>query len=120
MAVPDYLVNKQLKKAIWMVPLLAINMFFNLFRMKGVNKKFIHTEHGFDGSVFTNVVMITGTAKTSCPVGSVHVPLRKGFILTGSETVNHNQINFSHLSVCPLFIAVPYNLAPRTEFSAIR
>jgi Glycosyltransferases, probably involved in cell wall biogenesis len=46
MAVPDYLVNKQLKKAIWMVPLLAINMFFNLFRMKGVNKKFIHTEHG--------------------------------------------------------------------------
>jgi len=46
MAVPDYLVNKQLKKAIWMVPLLAINMFYNLFRMKGVNKKFIHTEHG--------------------------------------------------------------------------
>ena len=46
MAIPDYLVNKQLKKAIWTVPLLAINMFFNLFRMKGVNKKFIHTEHG--------------------------------------------------------------------------
>lgn len=46
MAIPDYLVNKQLKKAIWKVPLLAINMFFNLFRMKGVNKKFIHTEHG--------------------------------------------------------------------------
>ena len=48
MAIPDYLVNKQLKKAIWKVPLLAINMFFNLFRMKGVNKKFIHTEHGAD------------------------------------------------------------------------
>lgn len=46
MAIPDYLVNKQLKKAIWKVPLLAINMFFNLFRMKGVNKEFIHTEHG--------------------------------------------------------------------------
>jgi cellulose synthase/poly-beta-1,6-N-acetylglucosamine synthase-like glycosyltransferase len=46
MAIPDYLVNKQLKKAIRKVPLLAIMMFFNLFRMKGVNKKFIHTEHG--------------------------------------------------------------------------
>jgi Glycosyltransferases, probably involved in cell wall biogenesis len=46
MAIPDYLINKQLKKAIWKVPLLAINMFFNLFRMRGVNKKFIHTEHG--------------------------------------------------------------------------
>ena len=46
MAIPDYLVNKQLKKAIGKIPLLAIMMFFNLFRMKGVNKTFIHTEHG--------------------------------------------------------------------------
>lgn len=46
MAIPDYLVNKQFKKAIRKVPFLAIMMFFNLFRMKGVNKKFIHTEHG--------------------------------------------------------------------------
>jgi hypothetical protein len=46
MAIPDYLVNKQLKKAIKKVPLLAFMMFFNLFRMKGVNKKFIHTKHG--------------------------------------------------------------------------
>ena len=46
MAIPDYLVNRQLKKAILKTPLLAIMMFFNLFRMKGVNKKFIHTEHG--------------------------------------------------------------------------
>ena len=44
-AIPDYLVNKQFKKAIIKVPLLAFMMFFNLFRMKGVNKKFIHTEH---------------------------------------------------------------------------
>lgn len=46
MAIPDYLVNKQFKKAIRKVPLLAIMMFVNLFRMRGVNKKFIHTEHG--------------------------------------------------------------------------
>lgn len=46
MAIPDYLVNKQLKKAIRHIPLLAILIFFNLFRMRGVNKKFIHTDHG--------------------------------------------------------------------------
>lgn len=46
MAIPDYLVDKQLKRAIWKIPLLAVMMFFNLFRMKGVNKRFIHTEHG--------------------------------------------------------------------------
>ncbi|WP_321437495.1 glycosyltransferase [uncultured Bacteroides sp.] len=46
MAIPDYLVNKPFKKAIIKVPLLAFMMFLNLFRTKGVNKKFIHTEHG--------------------------------------------------------------------------
>jgi len=46
MAIPDYLVNKQLKKVIWKVPLIAFMMFINLFRMRGVNKKFIHTKHG--------------------------------------------------------------------------
>jgi len=46
MATPDYLINKQLKKALWKIPLLATMMLINLFRMKGVNKKFIHTEHG--------------------------------------------------------------------------
>ncbi len=46
MAIPDYLVNKQLKKAIKKIPMLVIMMFFNLFRTKGINRKFIHTEHG--------------------------------------------------------------------------
>lgn len=46
MAIPDYLVNKDFKKAIIKVPFLTLMMFINLFRMKGVNKSFIHTEHG--------------------------------------------------------------------------
>lgn len=45
LAIPDYLVNKKLMKAILNVPFLFILMFFNLFRMKGANKEFIHTEH---------------------------------------------------------------------------
>lgn len=46
MAIPDYLVTKRFTKALKKIPLFAIMMIFNLFRMKGVNKKFIHTEHG--------------------------------------------------------------------------
>lgn len=45
MAIPDYLVTKQFKKAIIKIPYLAFMMFINIFRTKGVNKKFIHTEH---------------------------------------------------------------------------
>ncbi|MEG1511311.1 MAG: glycosyltransferase family 2 protein [Bacteroidales bacterium] len=43
-SIPDYLVDKQFKKSISHIPLLAIMMFFNLFRLRGVNKKFIHTQ----------------------------------------------------------------------------
>ena len=46
LAVPDYLVNEQFKKAVWKAPKLFLLMTLNLFRLKGVNKKFIHTEHG--------------------------------------------------------------------------
>jgi len=45
-AVPDYLVNERFKKAIWKAPKLFLLMTLNLFRLRGVNKKFIHTEHG--------------------------------------------------------------------------
>lgn len=44
-AVPDYLVDKQFKKAIASLPILFLLMFFNLFRLKGGTKKFIHTKH---------------------------------------------------------------------------
>ncbi|MBP8759082.1 MAG: glycosyltransferase, partial [Parabacteroides sp.] len=43
-AVPDYLVNERFKKAIWKAPKLFLLMTLNLFRLRGVNKKFIHTE----------------------------------------------------------------------------
>lgn len=44
--VPSKLVNTQLLKAVLKVPILAIIMIGNLFKLKGVNQKFIHTEHG--------------------------------------------------------------------------
>ena len=46
MAIPDYLVTQRFTKTIKKIPILGIMMIFNLFRMKGVNKKFIHTDHG--------------------------------------------------------------------------
>ena len=43
-AVPDELIDENAKKAIKKVPLLALMMFINMFRLRGVNKKFIHTK----------------------------------------------------------------------------
>lgn len=44
--VPGKLMNRKLGKAIMQVPMLALIMIANLFKLKGANKKFIHTEHG--------------------------------------------------------------------------
>lgn len=44
--VPRELWTWQLLKALMRVPLLALIMIGNLFKLKGANKKFIHTEHG--------------------------------------------------------------------------
>lgn len=46
MAVPGFLVTKKNLKAIKRLPLLFILMVFNLFRIRGANKKFIHTQKG--------------------------------------------------------------------------
>jgi len=46
MAIPKDLDNKALEKAVRKIPWLFVLMFINLFRLKGVNKKFIHTSHG--------------------------------------------------------------------------
>lgn len=46
LAIPKNMDNKALEKAIRKIPLLFILMFINLFRLKGANKKFIHTSHG--------------------------------------------------------------------------
>ena len=48
LAIPRTLFNKRLLKAVMQLPLLAFAMAGNLFKLKGVNKKFIHTEHGSD------------------------------------------------------------------------
>lgn len=45
MAIPDYLVDKDFTRSIKKVPWLGFLMFLNLFRLRGINKKFIHTEH---------------------------------------------------------------------------
>lgn len=44
-AIPRYLITKDLIRAIFKIPKLGMLMFFNLFRLRGVNKKFIHTDH---------------------------------------------------------------------------
>ena len=45
LAVPDFIAHKNNIKAIRKVPLIFFLMFINLFRLKGVNKKFIHTNN---------------------------------------------------------------------------
>lgn len=44
LAIPDKLVDDRFKKSINKLPLLFIMMVVNLFRMKGMNKKFVNTE----------------------------------------------------------------------------
>lgn len=44
-AIPNYLMTKELARAMVKVPWLGLLMFINLFRLHGVNKKFIHTDH---------------------------------------------------------------------------
>ena len=44
LAIPDKLVDDRFKKSINKLPLLFIMMVVNLFRMKGMNKKFLNTE----------------------------------------------------------------------------
>lgn len=46
LAIPKSLYTRQLFVAIMELPETFFNMFLNLFRLKGANKKFIHTEHG--------------------------------------------------------------------------
>jgi len=45
LAIPRYLVNKDFFQALIKIPKLGVLMFMNLFRLRGVNKKFIHTDH---------------------------------------------------------------------------
>lgn len=44
-AIPRHLINRRLWKAVIHLPVLFFIMFINLFRVKGADKRFIHTEH---------------------------------------------------------------------------
>lgn len=46
LSIPRKLYNKDLLDSIWLVPKIFWKMFLLLFRLKGANKKFIHTPHG--------------------------------------------------------------------------
>lgn len=48
LAIPSELIDKRLLKAITSLPKVFFLMFINLFKLKGANKKFIHTPHGID------------------------------------------------------------------------
>lgn len=45
-SIPSYLIDRKFYKACKKVPVLIIIMTLNLFRLKGANRKFIHTQHG--------------------------------------------------------------------------
>ena len=45
-AMPDELYNTSFKKALRKTPVLFLLSAINMFRTKGVNKRFIHTRHG--------------------------------------------------------------------------
>ena len=44
--IPDFLVDKKLKKTFHKLPLVFVVMVFNILRIKGVNRKYIHTKKG--------------------------------------------------------------------------
>lgn len=46
MAIPDFLVDKKLKKTFRKIPVIFLVMVVNILRIKGVNKKYIHTKKG--------------------------------------------------------------------------
>jgi hypothetical protein len=46
LAIPKQFYNAQTFKALLTLPKAFISMFLSLFKLKGANKKFIHTQHG--------------------------------------------------------------------------
>ncbi len=46
LSIPSKFYNKQTFKALLTLPKAFISMFLSLFKLKGANKKFIHTQHG--------------------------------------------------------------------------
>lgn len=46
LSIPTKFYNHQTLDALFSLPKVFVSMFLSLFKLKGVNKKFIHTEHG--------------------------------------------------------------------------
>lgn len=46
MAIPDFLVDKKLKKTFRKIPIIFLLMVINILRIRGVNQKYIHTKKG--------------------------------------------------------------------------
>lgn len=53
LGIPDKMVDDEFKKSIRKLPLLFIMMVVNLFRLKGANHKFVHTEKKINGDQIT-------------------------------------------------------------------
>lgn len=47
LAIPDKMVDDDFKKSIHKIPVLFLMMIMNLFRLKGANSKFVHTEKAY-------------------------------------------------------------------------
>lgn len=45
LATPDYLVDKNFNKILRKIPIIVIGMMLNVFRLYGLKKRFLHTEH---------------------------------------------------------------------------
>lgn len=47
MCIPDELVGEDFDRAVKKAPMMALRMIPNMFRLRGLKKKFLHTEHSF-------------------------------------------------------------------------
>lgn len=51
LAVPRNMFDRRLLKALWRIPILFVLMVLNMFRLKGVYRKFIHTDHEHEKAI---------------------------------------------------------------------
>lgn len=51
MCVPDELVDENFDRAVKRAPLMAVKMVLNVFRLRGLKKKFLHTEHSITAPI---------------------------------------------------------------------
>ena len=54
----------------------------------------------YNATVFADVKVVACTLKTTCPMSSIQILLRKITILTRGRAVHHNQVDGSHTPYC--------------------